>query len=566
MKKFFLSILFLGVFALLAACNAPAPVSPSTYTPAKEGGIPTSAPILATNTPVAAKPSAAPTARPTDRPTTRPDDYATKRPNIIFLLTDDLDAASIAVMPKLKSLLVDQGASFSNFFVSFSLCCPSRSTILRGQYAHNTQILGNQPPTGGFQKFNSLGEEKSTIATWLQDAGYRTMLAGKYLNGYPNRTDLTYVPPGWTEWYSAARGNAYTEFDYTLNENGKLVRYGNKPEDYGTDVYARKTVDFIQRSAKEGKPFFAYVGVYAPHSPATAAPRHEKMFADAQAPRTPNFNEEDVSDKPAHIRNRPRLTAREIARVDEEYRKRLRSLQAVDDMIETLVNTLKATGQLDNTYIFFTSDNGFHLGNHRQVTGKIAPYEEEIHVPMIVRGPGVPAGKTVEHLAGNIDFAPTWAELAGAKVPDFVDGRSLASLWGKIPPSPDAWRQCFLLENGDMDKRTPAATRSAAAALTPTGVLEPPDADEEEEELDAQGVRLSIPQFRGMRTRDYLYVEYVTGEKELYDLKNDPYQLQNLASKASAALLAQLSARLAELRGCAATTCRAAENVPITTK
>jgi arylsulfatase A-like enzyme len=290
------------------------------------------------------------------------------------------------------------------------------------------------------------------------------------------------------------------------------------------------------------------------------------MFADAQAPRTPNFNEEDVSDKPAHIRNRPRLTAREIARVDEEYRKRLRSLQAVDDMIETLVNTLKATGQLDNTYIFFTSDNGFHLGNHRQVTGKIAPYEEEIHVPMIVRGPGVPAGKTVEHLAGNIDFAPTWAELAGAKVPDFVDGRSLVSLWGKIPPSPDAWRQCFLLENGDMDKRTPAATRSAAAALTPTGVLEPPDADEEEEELDAQGVRLSIPQFRGMRTRDYLYVEYVTGEKELYDLKNDPYQLQNLASKASAALLAQLSARLAELRGCAATTCRAAENVPITAK
>src|SRR5262249_53392153 len=153
-------------------------------------------------------------------------------------------------MPKLKALISDQGVTFPNYFVAMSLCCPSRATTLRGQYPHNTQILGNQLPTGGFQKFFQLGEEKSTVAVWLQDAGYRTMLAGKYLNGYPQQGNPMYIPPGWDEWDVAVKGNAYSEFNYTLNENGKQVAYGSKPEDYGTDVYVGKAVDFIQRSAK----------------------------------------------------------------------------------------------------------------------------------------------------------------------------------------------------------------------------------------------------------------------------------------------------------------------------
>jgi len=452
-----------------------------------------------------------------------------ERPNIVFILTDDLDAASIAFMPKLKALLIDQGVSFSNFFASFSLCCPSRATILRGQYAHNTQILGNGPPSGGFEKFHSLGEENSTVATWLQAAGYRTMYVGKYLNGYPEGVALTYVPPGWDEWYSAVKGKPYGEYDYTLNENGKLVTYGNKPEDYGTDVYARKSVDFIRRTAKEGKPFFIHLSVYAPHSPATPAPRHENLFLDAQAPRTPNFNEEDVSDKPSYIRNRPPLTSKEIAQIDEEHRKRLQSLQAVDDAIEALIDTLKAVGQLDKTYIFFTSDNGFQLGNHR-LMGKIAPYEESIRVPLIVRGPGVPAGRTIEHLAGNVDLAPTWAELAGAKAPDFVDGRSLVPLLGGNPPSTESWRQAFLLENGNLERRS-------------------------------QG--LAIPPYRAIRTKEYLYVEYNTGERELYDLNEDPYQLKSLHASADPNLLQQLSSQLAELRSCVAASCRIAESKPL---
>src|SRR5262245_38581465 len=162
--------------------------------------------------------------------------FSAARPNVIFILTDDLDAAEIAFMPRLKSLVSDQGVTFPNYFVAMSLCCPSRTTTLRGQYPHNTQILGNAPPAGGFQKFFELGEEKSTIATWLQAAGYRTMLAGKYLNGYPQQSDPMHIPPGWDEWYVSVKGNPYSEFNYTLNENGTQVAYGDTPEDYGTDV------------------------------------------------------------------------------------------------------------------------------------------------------------------------------------------------------------------------------------------------------------------------------------------------------------------------------------------
>ncbi len=462
-------------------------------------------------------------------------------------------------MPKLKSLVADQGVTFENFFVNVSLCCPSRATTLRGQYAQNTGVYGNSPPDGGHEKFVSAGDDKSTIAVWLQNAGYKTMLAGKYMNGYPSRDNPLYIPPGWSEWYSAVKGNAYGEYNYTLNENGKPVAYGNKPEDYGTDVYTRKATDFIARAAKEGKSFFIYLSVYAPHSPATPAPRHEKLFADAKAPRPPNYNEADVSDKPEYIRNEDPLTAREQSRIDADYRKRLQSLQAVDEGIESLVNALKLVGQLGNTYIFFGSDNGFHLGNHRLAQGKQAPYEEDIRVLLLGRGPGVPLGKTIDnYLAGNVDYAVTWADIASVKPPDFVDGRSLAPLWSANPPRADEWRQAYLIMHG-----TPNAPTRPQPRVTPTQMSEvdEPDDYEREQQSASAPAKKGMPAFAGLRTTDYTYVEYVTGEKELYDLKNDPYQLQNLASKADTTLLKQLSARLAELRKCAAATCRTVENL-----
>ncbi len=532
-------ILIAAILALITACSA----NPIAL-----------APIATSNAP-------APTA--TSSPSSLSFTAIPARPNIIFILADDLDAAEIAFMPKLKSLVVDQGASFSNFFVNVSLCCPSRATTLRGQYVQNTQIFGNSPPDGGFQRVYELGLEKSMVGVWLQSVGYKTMLAGKYLNGYPDRTNLMYIPPGWNEWYSAVKGNAYGEFNYTLNENGKQVQYGNKAEDYGTDVYAKKAIDFIQRTAQEGKPFFVYLAPYAPHSPSTPAPRHEKLFADAQAPRSDNYNEKDVSDKPAYIRALAPLTAREQQRLDEDYRKRLQSLQAVDDAIENIVNALKAAGQLDNTYIFFGSDNGFHLGNHRLLQGKQAPYEEDIRVPMIVRGPGVPAGKTVDYLTGNVDYAPTWAQIAGATIPDFVDGRSLVSLLRANPPAENQWRQVYLIQHSNPDAQparpTPRATAPARATPTPTGVLEP--ADPQENQLQVAG-RKGITPYVGIRTQNYTYVEYNTGEKELYDLKADPYQLQNLASK-SPDLAKALSVYLAQLKKCAGANCRTLESQPL---
>jgi arylsulfatase A-like enzyme len=505
-------------------------------------------------------------AAPTTSATITPRDQTTEQPNIVFILTDDLDYAALEFMPNLNALIGDQGTTFSNFLISMPLCCPSRATILRGQYGHNTQIMGNDLPYGGFPMFQQLGEEESTIATWLEDSGYRTMLAGKYLNAFPDQSDLMHIPPGWTEWYSPMEGEAYTQYDYTLNENGQQVAYGDQPDDYGTDVYADKTIQFIHRSVDEGQPFFAFVSVYAPHWPTTPAPRHARLFADAQAPRTPNFNESDVSDKPSYIRNLPLLTDEDITRVDEEWRLRLRSMQAVDDLVGDVVDTLESTGQLDNTYIFFTSDNGYHLGNHRQFLGKTAPYEEEIRVMMVVRGPGVPAGQTLDHLIGNTDLASTWAEIAGVEPPDFVDGRSILPLMRDNPPTLDQWRQSFLLEHApyELTQRSPSLAAAAAqvVANTPPGLLEPPD-PEDQYSSGTQAALMSDSEalpYRGIRTTRYVYVEYPTGEKELYDLEDDPYQLENVVVTAEPALVDELAARLNELATCAGESCRAVED------
>ena len=198
----------------------------------------------------------------------------TRPPNIVFVLSDDEDVGIHASMPKVKALIEDQGAVFENFFTTYPLCCPARASILRGQYPHNTLVLGNLPPEGGFLTFRRLGLEESTIATWLHAAGYRTAFYGKYLNGY---TETDAPPPGWDEWH-AANNDGYFNVNYKLNENGNVVAYGGAPEDYLTDVIAAKAVAHIRRFAAEGRPFFLYVATFAPHSPYNPAPRHKGMF------------------------------------------------------------------------------------------------------------------------------------------------------------------------------------------------------------------------------------------------------------------------------------------------
>jgi N-acetylglucosamine-6-sulfatase len=415
------------------------------------------------------------------------------KPNIVFILIDDLDARllqdHLVNYPNLQQLAAN-GTTFENAFVTNPVCCPSRATILRGQYSHNHGTLTNDPPQGGFERFKALGREESTIATWLLSEGYLTVLIGKYLNGDPPGYD----PPGWVK--SSGPGGAY-----------------------GTDGLAAKAAEFIRRTKGKRRPFFMYLATRWPHWPADPAPRHADAFPDAKAPAPPSFNEEDVSDKPTWVRERASLTSREIKGLDEFYRRRLQSMLAVDDLIERVVESLKYSGKLSNSYIVFTSDNGLLLGEHRMSNAKDLAYEESIRVPLIVRGPGVPEGQTLEHLVLNNDFAPTFADLGGVSPPPFVDGRSLVPLLSADPPSFTNWRSAILVENYQWEAY----------------------------------------EYRAIRTRDRLWVEYKSGERELYDLREDPYELTSLHETAPDDLKEGLSSRLDELRNCSREGCRAAE-------
>src|SRR5215212_1296764 len=434
------------------------------------------------------------------------------RPNIVLILTDDMRQDDLGYMPKTQKLIVDEGMEFANAFVTTPTCCPSRASILRGQYAHNHQVLTNHLPLGGFDKFMELGDEESTVATWLADIGYHTSFFGKYLNDYDGMEDATHVPPGWDEWYARAVPGYY---NYGISENGRMVFYGSREEDYLTDVLTAKATDSIRNLAGSSEPLFMYLAPTAPHSPYENAPRHEDLFTQVQAPKPPSFNEEDVGDKPKNFLvdrspddeedysesdeadvsddesseeqgKRPRLSSDEEADLGERYRKRLRMLQAVDDMVEGVLNALAETGRLENTYIFFTSDNGFLLGEHR-LLGKGAPYEEAIRVPLAVRGPSISAGSTTDEIALNIDLAPTFADLAGASLPTFIDGRSLRPLFASNPAT---WRTEFLEEFFSKSKRK---------------------------------------RYKAIRTASGLkYVEYEKkGRKELYNLIDDPYELES---------------------------------------
>ena len=396
------------------------------------------------------------------------------RPNIVLVLTDDLDATSYldsTRFPELQDLMVKQGVSFSNFFVDESLCCPSRASILRGQYVHNHGVLGNGAPIGGFSRFHALGNESSTVATWLHARGYRTGLFGKYLNGYPQTVAPTYVPPGWDVWNSPSGGNPYGEYRYELNENGKLVQYGAQPSDYLVDVLAKKSVDFIQQSASSKKPFFMYVAPYVPHQPATPAPRYAGAFPGVQAPRPPSFDQADVSAEPQWLQHRHPLAPVVIRYIDDLYQRRLQDILGFEDLLKGVVDALQSTGKLDNTYVIFTSDNGFHLGQHRLPPGKQTPYDEDIRVPMIVRGPGIPAASSTTGIGMNIDLAPTIAALAGARTPSFVDGRSLVPLL-RAPTASRRWRTAAFVEHS-ANARTRTRTRRAPNTLPTTSTTEP---------------------------------------------------------------------------------------------
>ena len=448
-----------------------------------------------------------------------------ERPNIIFFLTDDMTVADLEYMPRTSKLIQKKGAYFEKFYVNISLCCPSRASILRGQYGHNTKIYDIEPPNGGFERTYAMGIEASMLPVWLSDVGYSTALFGKYMATYPHTAEIDYIPPGWTEWYSPVKGFPYDGYNYTNNENGNLVEYGEDAEDYITDVISDNATDFITRNLNQGHPFFAYISTYAPHRPSTPAPRHAGLFSSLKLPRPPSFNEDDMQDKLKSIMWKKPLTDEEIAYLEEHYRLRIESLQAVDEMVERIVTVLEVEGQLDNTYIFFTSDNGIQMGEHRLVEKKNYPYEESMRVPMLVMGPGIRKGMKIDEITGNIDIAPTIAELTGATTASFVDGRSLLPLL--LGEKIENWRDVYLFQCGITVKK-----------LT------------------------EVSPWVGLRTDRYLYLEFSNGTIQIYDLKKDPYELNNFYSTADQELLDSFHLWLDKLRTCAAESCREYEVAP----
>jgi N-acetylglucosamine-6-sulfatase len=441
-------------------------------------------------------------------------------PNVLVISSDDQTLESMRVMDNVNSLIGDQGVTFQRSFVNYSLCCPSRATFLTGQYMHNHRVLDNSPPDGGFERFQDLHGDNN-LAVWLDDSGYYTGLIGKYLNHYPGDV----VPDGWNEWYAAAP-NDQAVYDYTLNENGTLVHYGTDPADFKQDVLTGKAVDFVDRLAPSGTPFFLWLTYTAPHADnpnstptpnppfncqgtAQPAPRHAHAFDSEPLPRPPNFNEADVSDKPAQIRNLPLLSADQITDIRRKYRCELESLLSVDEGVEQVVDALSANGELDDTVVIYTSDNGFFHGEHRIPKGKLRIYEESIRVPLTMRGPGIPQGINVSALAINADLAPTIVEAANANPGLVMDGRSLIPVANQ--PGIERGRELLIEE----------------------------------------------PSFKAIRTERYMYAEHRSGARELYDLQNDPFErVSRHNATAYSSVKMRLATDLHKLRDCAGVSCR----------
>ena len=482
---------------------------------------------------------------------TAPAARADGRPNIIVVQTDDQDAAALTrqVMPKTVKLLRRKGTTFTDYVDSGPLCCPSRAVMLTGQYGHNNGVTWDNP-----DPYGDLREKRNTLPVWLHRAGYRTAHLGKYLNLYAKAVgDPNEVAPGWDEWHTVLDPVDY--YDYVLRENGRAVRHGEHEDDYLTTVLNDKAVRMIHRYVPHRRPLFMAVDQFAPHASyvphskrchglAVPAPGDDDLFKHEPLPTPPSFNEADVSDKPSFVQARHSFQPAGIELLAEQYRCRLASLREVDRGVKRIVGALRSEHELGNTAIVFTSDNGWLEGEHRIPGGKVAPYEEDLHTPLVIRLPkamrrshGAP--RRLSSTVANIDLAPTLLQLAGAKPCSraghcrTLDGRSLLKA---IRTDGRRWpkHRGILLE---LEKPGPRA-----GAYTPC-------------------------HFEGVRTSAQVYVEYHSAterqagiciqreEVEHYDLRADPFELDNTypapTGSVDAALETALAARVDRLRDCA---------------
>jgi arylsulfatase A-like enzyme len=450
---------------------------------------------------------------------------ALARPNVVVILTDDETAAAQQYMTQTNQLIGAQGTVFTQAFATFPLCCPSRTTSLTGQYAHNHGVLHNNRPFGGFTAL----DHTNTLPVWLQAAGYRTMHVGRYLNGYEYRYG---IPPGWDEWYAAPHSSAFNYRTWKVNENGTLHAYPSpaRPQEYETDFFARKATELIEGAAGD-RPFYLSLWFTAPHrgrprdpddppSPGTPSPdpKYRNAFAGVPLPRPPSFDEANMRDKPQVVADRPRITPEKAAGIQENWQQELETLKSADDAVARVVDALGRTGELADTLVIFESDNGFMHGEHRALAEKVLPYEESIHVPLMMRGPGIPVGHVDDRLVGNIDVVPTILQETGVIPGRLQDGISLIDLLAD--PGEETGRD-ILIENGH----------------------------------GANGV----PTYRGIRTYRFTYVNHkTTGELELYDLKKDPNELRSEDDNPRYdAVRRDLASRLRRLERCAGITCQA---------
>ena len=457
-----------------------------------------------------------------------PSASATPITNVVLIMADDLDWQTFMQVPRLAALR-QQGTTFTQHVVTDSLCCPSRTSVLRSQFVHNHQVISNVQTTGGgWPTFQARGEQLDCLPTWLSAAGVQTAMIGKFLNEYPGPSDpKTYVPPGWSTWVVPTT-HGYEGYNYTLNVNGKLQKHAKAPTDYLNDVLDEHAAAFIRTSTS---PFYLELTPFAPHLPAPVAPRHAAADPTAIAPRTPNYGATGVGE-PSWLAGVPGLTPKRITAMDRVWRQRVRSTEAVADSVDTVMATLRATGKADSTLVLITSDNGFHAGNHRLSAGKRTAFREDAVVPLVAIGPGVARGATVTAMTSTIDFGPTFATILKAPTPIWIDGRSLLPLLQQ-PTTPAGWRTATITEND--------------------GTSLPGDPDYTPQ---------SPPTYVAMRSNQWLLVLYANGERELYNEVSDPYELINVADTTAPAIVETLTTQAQALAACTGATCRVADAMP----
>ncbi|KAB5511536.1 arylsulfatase [Coniochaeta sp. 2T2.1] len=487
---------------------------------------------------------------------------ASKRPNIIMILTDDQDAHmhSLDHMPFVQKYLINEGTTFKKHYCTIAVCCPARATILTGMAAHNTNVTDIIMPYGGYPKWVDEGLNDNYLPIWLQEADYSTYYVGKLFNQHDVSNYDTYPAKGWTQ--SDFLLDPYT-YEY---ENAHFTRNGEKPVSYkgqySPDVTTDKAYDFLNQALeKADEPFFLGIAPIAPHSdmvinpysgkPPKYAARHAHLFKDYKIPRTENFNPDEPSGV-SWISQLPKLNDTVIEYNDEYQRCRLRALQSVDEMVEGLIKRLDAAGQLENTYIFYTTDNGYHISQHRMHPGKECGFETDINIPMIVRGPGVPRGVKSEAVTAHSDLTPTFLHIAGAPPRSVVDGSIMPLHDGDHAKS----------EHVNIEFWGNAAGEGKYGFRGTWGVING----------TVNGYNNNT--YKGLRlvgdTYNLYYSVWCTNEKELYDINQDPGQIRNLldprfeslASEFSIAgrpqqeVLARLDALMMVLKSCKGDGCR----------